>query len=721
MDEETLLVFLEEASELVDEVEESLLTMENDPGNRDTINQAFRCFHTIKGGAGFCGADGLADYTHKVETLMVRVRDGSLMPDSSMISSLLESLDCVKSFFDELRGVAPLNNDLIIGNLLKLDAIEQGSGQQQAEPSPLPPSSNAAPESVESFPEPVEEDEEESGLGPMHSYLIQLRMPTDTLEKGVHPLEIFQLLQMLGPLVVIPHTDEIPPLETFNPREMKIWWSIKLETNEGQSAIEDNLGFYLDNSAMDITLLDGPPAETVAKARLNQPDSKSQSPLQTLSETQSNVPEDSQAVTPAPPVSPPPPPSIVKSRASAPKAPTGSPSSSTIRVAIGKLDQLVSLVGESILQQSRLAKFAEQVAALDKGMAVDFSKIIKDGARNINELRTHVMGLRMVPIRGLFTPLQRTVRDYAKDNAKDIVLLTEGEDTELDKTVIEQVNGPLNHLLRNAMDHGIEATDVRIANGKPAQGQILLKAYQEEGFIHVEIRDDGGGINTERVLAIAQAKGVVEESAILTEKEIHQLIFEPGFSTAEQVTDVSGRGVGMDVVRNNIETLGGSIGIVSVPGQGTTMTMKIPLTLAIIDGLLVKVADSQFILPLAGIEECIEMFHRKEREIEGQRVVKVRDEAVPYVCFREQFGIVGAPPDIEQLVIVNLHQRMVGFVVDQIIGEHRTVIKNLGVMYKDLKEYSGATILGDGTVVLILDLNRLLRKVEDHEKSRKVI
>ena len=506
---------------------------------------------------------------------------------------------------------------------------------------------------------------------------------------------------------VIPHTDEISDLGTFDPTQLCLWWSLKLETNETRESIEDNMTFFLDNQNIQIEEVEGPPIETIAKAALNEPDEAMptnnllkpslKAPLiQSKEQVSSSLPQIKQL----PP----------------PKSPS-SKSPSSIRVSINKLDNLVSLVGECILQQSRLHEFHEQVASLNKKLSIDFNKIVRDGDRTINELRAQVMDLRMVPIGGLFSPLQRTVRDYSKQSGKQIILIIQGEETELDKTVIEQINGPLNHLLRNSMDHGIEPPDVREQNGKSIEGTITLNAYHHEGYIVIEIKDDGGGINKERVLTIAKEKGLVDESNEMSEQEIFQLIFQPGFSTAETVTDISGRGVGLDAVRRNIEALSGTIKIDSVEGQGTTTTLQLPLTLTIIDGLLVKVSNNQFIMPLVGIEECIELFRRVENEIEDQRVFKLRNEAVPYISLRELFGLKGDTPDIEHLVIVTIQQKRVGFVVDQIVGEFRTVMKSLGRIYRDLKEYSGATTLGDGTVVLILDLNQLLKKVSDAKRK----
>jgi two-component system chemotaxis sensor kinase CheA len=319
------------------------------------------------------------------------------------------------------------------------------------------------------------------------------------------------------------------------------------------------------------------------------------------------------------------------------------------------------------------------------------------------------MSIRMLPIRATFERFRRLVHDLARDLHKEVELTTEGAETELDKTVIDQLSDPLMHLIRNSMDHGIEPPESRQAAGKRPTAAIQLSARHSGANVLITVADDGAGIDVEAVRARAIARGLVAPDAQLTEAEIYQLIFAPGFSTAKQVTDVSGRGVGMDVVRRNIEALRGSVEITSKPGAGTSVTLRLPLTLAIIDGLLVCVGDAYFVLPLANTLECIELTRQDIEKSNGKHVANVRGEVIPYIRLREHFRIPGEWPEREQIMVVETEEGRYGFAVDQVLGDHQTVIKNLGRLYRHIQVISGATILGNGTVALILDPNRFVR------------
>ena len=325
------------------------------------------------------------------------------------------------------------------------------------------------------------------------------------------------------------------------------------------------------------------------------------------------------------------------------------------------------------------------------------------------------MSIRMLPIGTLFSKFQRLVRDLSHDLGKEIELTTEGEETELDKTVIERLNDPLVHLIRNGIDHGIEIPDIREASGKPRQGRIRLSAEHSGASVLLKIDDDGSGLNTEAIRAKAVEKGLISPEAIMQEKELFSMIFHPGFSTAQTVTGVSGRGVGMDVVRKSIDALQGAIEVESVRGQGTSITLKLPLTLAIIDGLLVKIDDQYFVIPLSIIEECVELNQKDVVKAHGKKIAEIRGETVPYIHLRELFMMGGNTPSIEQIVTARVDGLRIGFVVDQVVGEYQTVIKTLGRVYRNIKEVSGATILGDGQVALILDLPRLVQKAAMEE------
>jgi two-component system chemotaxis sensor kinase CheA len=374
---------------------------------------------------------------------------------------------------------------------------------------------------------------------------------------------------------------------------------------------------------------------------------------------------------------------------------------SSLRVPAAKLDQFVDLVGELVTVQARLSELA---ARSEDAEIVSVSEEIE---RLTSSLRENSMTIRMMPIRSTFEKFRRLVHDLARDLGKNVELTIEGAETELDKTVIDQLGDPLMHLIRNSMDHGIEPPDKRTGCGKPATASIHLSARHSGASVLIGVSDDGGGINADAVRAKAVERGLIAADAQLTEAETFALLFEPGFSTAKQVTDVSGRGVGMDVVRQRVDSLRGSIDVLSKPGEGTSVTLRLPLTLAIIDGLLVSVGKAFFVLPLANILECIELSSKDIERANGKQVANVRGEIVPYICLRQYFNIHTARPEIEQIMIAETEGGRYGFVVDRVLGDCQTVIKNLGRVYRYVQVVSGATILGNGMVALILDPERL--------------
>ena len=377
---------------------------------------------------------------------------------------------------------------------------------------------------------------------------------------------------------------------------------------------------------------------------------------------------------------------------------------SSIRVAADKLDVLVDLVGELVTVQARLS----QKAAL--GNDSDLLDIAEVVERLTAELRDNTMSIRMLPIGSIFNNLKRLVRDLSHELGKDVTMQTAGEDTELDKTIIEQLNDPLVHIIRNSIDHGIEPPEVRNQTGKPKQGTVRLSAEHSGAYVLIRIADDGAGLDSEKIRQKAVAKGLIGSDAEKTEKELFSLIFAPGFSTAGAVTSVSGRGVGMDVVKRSIDGLRGSVEIDSNKGKGTTITLKLPLTLAIIDGLLVEIAGDKYVLPLTPIEECVELTREDIAKTHGRNILNIREQIVPYIELREGFNILGDPPEIQQVVINEMDGQRVGIVVDRVIGEHQIVIKTMSKLYRNVEEISGATILGDGTVALILDVPKLIEQ-----------
>jgi len=385
---------------------------------------------------------------------------------------------------------------------------------------------------------------------------------------------------------------------------------------------------------------------------------------------------------------------------------------SSIRVAANKLDALVDMVGELVTVQARLSQKASTQAD------ADLLSISEEVERLTAELRDTTMGIRMLPIGTVFSKFTRLVRDLSGELGKKIVMTTEGAETELDKTVIERLNDPLVHLIRNSIDHGIELPAERLEKGKKRQGTVHLAAYHSGANVFIRIQDDGAGLDRERIREKAVERRLIAADAVLADREIFALIFLPGFSTSRTVSNVSGRGVGMDVVKRGIAALQGSIETASTKGEGTTITLKLPLTLAIIDGLLVRIGQAHFVLPLSAIDECVELTRQDVANAHGQHLATIRGELVPYLRLRQRFGIAGEPPAIEQIITTQIDGHRVGLVVDQVVGEHQTVIKPLGRFYRGVEEVSGATILGDGNVALILDLPKLVHKAEMEEKTK---
>jgi len=390
-----------------------------------------------------------------------------------------------------------------------------------------------------------------------------------------------------------------------------------------------------------------------------------------------------------------------------------SESTASIRVPAEKLDNLVNMVGELVTVQSRLSQLAARFNDLS------LIQVAEEVERLTAELRDNTMSIRMLPIGATFSRFERLVRDLSTELGKEIILNTEGAETELDKTVIEKLNDPLIHIIRNSIDHGIEMPEARKLAGKPEQGTVNLSAEHSGANVFIRISDDGAGLDAEAIRTKAVEKGLIASDAVMSEKEILSLILTPGFSMAKNITNVSGRGVGMDVVKKGIDALQGTIEMVSKKGFGTTITLKLPLTMAIIDGLLVQIENVHYIMPLAAIEECVELTREDVAGAHGKHIARIRGEIVPYIRLREMFMHGGIAPAIEQIVTARIDDVRVGFVVDQVVGQHQTVIKSMSRMYRDIEHVSGATILGDGNVALILDLPKLAQHAEMIEKQAR--
>ena len=497
---------------------------------------------------------------------------------------------------------------------------------------------------------------------------IRFRPGLDVLLHGTNPLLLLRELRELGELRISLDTAAIPPLGQIDAERCYLAWDMVLTTAAAKEAIRDVFIFVEDECEL------------------------------TIERVLEQMEENSQPETVAAPKS-------VAAGSGDGRGASGPATASSIRVPADKLDQLVNLVGELVTVQARLSEVAGR---RDDGDILDISETVD---RLTAALRENTMSIRMLPLKTTFERFRRLVHDLSADLHKEVDLTLEGADTALDKTVIDQLNDPLVHLIRNSMDHGIETPQARRAAGKSANGTIHLSARHSGANVLIQVSDDGRGLDAEAIRARAVERGLIDEAARLSEAEIFSLIMTPGFSMAREVTEVSGRGVGMDVVRRSIDALRGSIDIASKPGEGLTVTLRLPLTLAIIDGLLVRVGDAHFVLPLANSLECVELTRQDILDAHGKHLANVRGEIIPYIRLSEYFHMTTSRPEREQIMVVETEHGHYGFVVDQVLGDHQTVIKNLGRFYRNVQVVSGATILGNGTVALILDPHRLVQNV----------
>ena len=701
MMEQAVAIYREEAGELLAELETSLLDLEETPEDSDLINRVFRAMHTIKGSGAMFGFDEIASFTHEVETVFDLVRNGKMTVTKHLLNLTLKSRDHISYLLTLPAGeeVDRTAGDEIIAGLRQLIPHAEVSRKN----------SDEVPGNAPSVPQENKSSAAES------TWRIRFHPAPTILMSGTNPVSLLNELRALGTAHVVAQFEEIPRIDDLVPENCYLYWDVILTTSQGEDAIKDIFIFVEDDCDLRIERIDGSgliddeqgykklgdilvergdlsPVEMqmVLMQQKRFGELLVEQGIVSPGKVQSALIEQQHIK------------SIRKERSEAPQQETAA----SIRVPAERLDQLINLVGEMVTVQAHLSQVS--LAGGDP----TFIAISEEVERLTNELRDTALNIRMLPIGSTFSKFKRLVRDLSQELGKEIEMETFGAETELDKTVIEKLNDPLVHIIRNSIDHGIEMPKVRQAAGKSSAGTVYLGAEHSGDSVLITIRDDGAGLDRDAIRTKAIEKGLVSAAAELSDREIYAQIFAPGFSTATKVTSVSGRGVGMDVVKRGIEGLRGSIGVDSVRGSGTTITLKIPLTLAIIDSLLVKIGKDHFVLPLAAIEECVELTRDDIKKSHGRNLANVRGAIVPYIPLREHFRITEQRPEIEQIVIAVIHGTKVGFVVDHVVGEHQTVIKSLGKMYRDVKGVSGATILGDGTVALILDMGVLLQSVE---------
>ena len=706
--------FLSESREMLEEMERYLLEIEAGAQDSEQLNALFRCVHTIKGSAGLFALDHVVAFTHVVENVLDRLREGEIALDRDLAALLLKSRDHIASLIDcDAESVPSALTSA--GHILLLALADYQDGIADM---PVP-ALNGTPGATASG--------RSGGAGNWH---ISVRFGPDVLRHGMDPMGFIRYLGTLGEIAsVATVADALPAADEMDAETCYLGFEIDLKADTDKAAIEAVFEFVREDCQLRIL----PPGSEIERymtliQQLPEDDAKLgeilvASGALTRAELEAGLACQQAAggsVEDAPRIGQ----MLVENGAVLPEVvgvalgkqhqarETRTQASQYVRVQADKLDALINLVGELVIASAAAGLSAQR----NGDTATQEAVAVVTGL--VEEIRDGSLELRMVPIGETFQRFQRVVRDVSQELGKDIRLEISGADTELDKTVVEKIADPLMHLVRNAMDHGIESAGRRLQSGKPSQGIVRLNAYHEAGSIVIEVGDDGGGLNRGKILAKALERGVIQNSEGLMESEIFQLIFEPGFSTAEAVTNLSGRGVGMDVVKRNIEALRGTVDVESVEGRGTTLRIRLPLTLAIIDGFLTGVGDASYVVPLKSVVECLELTTSQREETRRCSFVNLRGEVLPFIRLRDYFGLDGQVGRRENIVVVNYAGHKAGLIVDELLGEYQTVIKPLGKLFANLSGISGSTILGSGEVALILDVPVLVQQFAQQEKRQ---
>jgi two-component system chemotaxis sensor kinase CheA len=660
--------FLEESFEGLELMESSLLNL--NAGDNETIHSIFRAAHSIKGGAGTFGFENVTEFTHLVETLLDEIRDGRREITQKDTELLLVAVDCMRLLIEAARDDADYDENKI-NETTRL--LEQALEMQAL---------SGDDETVV-----LDTDTQDHGK---KVWQITFIPEHHLVQTGNDPLLLFNALADLGELTLKAKTDEVPPITEMDATELHISWELCLISDASEEDIREVFEWVEDECKLEIVEVEQAPKPAVSNSMDGVVNSIAAEP-EAINRDATVVTNSSENSIPAPEKSD-------KNKAKT-KQDLGS-----IRVGVDKVDSLINLMGELVITQSMLSELGNdfELSKLEK---------LKNGLaqllQNTKELQESVMKIRMLPISFAFNRFPRLVHDLSIKTGKEINLVIRGEQTELDKTVMEQIGDPLVHLVRNAVDHGIESSDVRIANGKPKSGTITLDAYHQGGNIVIEIGDDGGGINREAVLSKAIEKGLVDSSATLNDNQVFDLLFEPGFSTAKEVSDISGRGVGMDVVKRNIQSLGGRIQVESEPGKGSKFKVNLPLTLAILDGQLVRVGTEVYIIPLITIVESLQAKAEFINKVSGDMTLyRLREDNVPVIPIYQLFDLPADTKEVDNalLVVVEADGQKVGLLVDDLLAQQQVVIKSLKDNYQQVEGISGATILGDGSVAMIIDV-----------------
>mgnify|MGYP000687027133 CR=1 FL=1 len=659
-------VFFEESFEGLDAMEMGLLGMQEGAPDAETINTIFRAAHSIKGGAGTFGFSRVSEFTHGLETLLDQMRNGERDVSQLAINTMLQAVDVLRDM---------------------LTAVQQGDEIDETSAASVGKDIEAFLQTDGNISSPL--DTEEPKTTESTGWQIFFKPHSHLLQTGNDPVRMLQELAELGELSVDMDASALPAFSDLEPEDCYLAWTMELRGDVTLEQINEIFEWVEGDCELSVTPLS---EQTVTVAEQDEPAPLVEE-LDPVAST-NNAP-------------------VIETK----KAATDTVASS-IRVGTDKVDSLIDLVGELVITQSMLSQLGENFDLSRVQQLIDGLEQLE---RNTRELQEGIMRIRMLPISFAFNRFPRLVHDLSAKMGKQVELKLSGEQTELDKTVMEKIGDPLVHLVRNSLDHGLETPEKRLASGKPETGLLHLNAYHQGGTIVIEISDDGAGLNEEKILGKAIERGLVSSDETLSPEKIHELIFMPGFSTADEVSDVSGRGVGMDVVRKNIHSLGGSVDVSSTPGLGSTFTIRLPLTLAIMDGQTIQVGDQRYIIPLISIIESVEIKPGTVKQVTGKgEVYSLRDEYVPIIRLYELFNLTPRSDKLEDglLVVVEFEDRKVGLLVDELLAQQQVVIKSLESNYRKVTGMAGATILGDGTVALILDISGLLTLYRQPSQQR---
>lgn len=664
-------VFIDESYEGLDAMESELLDLEPGDVDGEIINTIFRAAHSIKGGSGTFGFMAIANFTHVLETLLDQIRNGDRELEKLHVDLLLKSVDCLRGMLGAIQADEPQESKEADELKIQFEKILSDDSE---------PASLQAPQN---------EPQESPNSQTITMWEIKFKPELHLFRTGNEPLFIFEDLAQLGEVTIEANFDALPDLGDIITEDCLLSWTINLDSTSALSAIQEVFEWVEDDAEIEIKQIAQIDAFDAAEDMIGPDNSKGSE-------------EPKAEVRPLRPVEEKP----KKADKAAAKV-----DSSSIRVGTEKIDSLINMVGELVITQAMLNELGE-AEEFDQSKLIALREGLAQLSHNTRDLQESVMRIRMLPISFVFSRFPRLVRDISQKLGKEVELKLLGEQTELDKTVMEKLSDPMVHLVRNSLDHGLEGPEERLANGKEAMGSVTLNAYHQGGNIVIEIIDDGRGLNTAKIKQKAITNGLISEEDDLSDEEINELIFQPGFSTADEVSDLSGRGVGMDVVRRNINSLNGSVEVASKPGLGSTFTIRLPLTLAILDGQLVTVGNSVYIIPLVSIVESLQIDMTKVNSVGGgMDVLRLREDYIPIMRLYELFNHPDAGKRLEDglLVVVESENEKVGLLVDDLLGQQQFVIKSLEANYKKVDGISGATILGDGSVSLIVDISGLIK------------